>query len=954
MNTWPTDPEFASFFRASPNAIIALDPRGTVIALNDACSALGCFERDLLGRRIDDIAGAPLQRFVSEALAKNAHGETLQRSLDLFCPDGSIIASVVTGIPVTENPDVRVTLLHIADVRAQTQLQYRFRSLFERNSAALLELDRQLAICDVNSAMLNASGYGPDDLLGNALTDFALPSRRDATRQSLSRALAGETLLFPLELHAKSGRLLHYEATAFPVLSRGIVGGVYVSLEDLAERISATTTEKRQRAQFNDLERDFRALFEQNPDGVASITAEGIVEHVNAAALEILHVAPEHVAGKHFEAFVPEAERERARGFFERARTGETLRYDGRAQRPGGANVELDITLLPRHADNEVTGVYALFKDVSQRQADLRDLHMQAERMRQLYDLATRSDHGDAQLMAALETGCRLLQTVTGAIVEISQTSAVDIRSDEKSNTQLPDEEIIAAARLVEANVEHVCADPTGLWIGARLEVGGTLHGVLVFLCEGPRVTAFAEADREMVALMAALIATALERRRTRLHLRALAYYDSLTGLPNRLFFQERLRDALVDMRGRVRPAAVLFIDLDRFKDINETLGHAMGDRFLQLVANRLVRSAGDNAAVARMGGDEFIVLLLDSKSPVQVRDTAETILRSLDAPYEIDGFEQYITASIGATIFPQDGRDDQTLIKKAEIAMYRAKERGGNSCFFYTHALEAPIRNRLSQEKLLRRAIARDEFVLHFQPILETQTQRVVSLEALVRWNHPERGLVFPDEFIGVAEATGLILPLGEWVASRAACDLVDLRAQFGDLCMAINLSARQFHQADLSERLAGAIAKAGLCPVHMEMEITETMTLIDASSAIETVRRLKAIGARIAVDDFGTGHSSLNYLRRFEVDYIKVDRTFVAGIGLHSNDETIIKAIVAMGHSLGMQIIAEGVETKEQAGFLAQNGCDRLQGYLFSPPVALDPLREVLKLRCSAASAG
>lgn len=946
MNIWSTEPVFESLFRASPNAIIVLDPAGCVVAVNPACEALACFDSSgLVGREIGDSAGAPLQAFIRDTLKGAAAGKNLKRNLDIFRSDGTVMPASVSSAPLAEDGKIRGHLLSIADATASVEVEYRLRSLFERNPSVVIALDRQFLIEDVNPAGLRISGYGLDELVGRALTDFVPPSRRDEVRAHLERAAAGETLAFPAEAYARSGQILHYEVTALPILSRNAVTGIYVLLENVSERVQDEHTIENQREEITGLEHDFRALFDKNPDGVAALTATGVIERANAAALEIVRRAAHEVIGKSFQHFIPQKEHERITGFFLRALEGETLRYDALAVRGDGAHVDLDVTLLPRYSGGEKAGVYAIFTDVTQRNAARANLERQAERMRELYALATTSDYGDAQVMATLEMGCRLFGLSTGAIVEFGQTLAVDMRFDEREEQAAKDDDILEIAKRAQSLREPVCADPTGLWVASRLTAAGTLHGLLVFVSDRPRVSPFAEIDREMLALMAALIATALERRRTRLHLRALAYYDSLTGLPNRLFFQERLRDALVDMRGRARPAAVLFFDLDHFKDINETLGHAMGDRFLQLVANRLVRSSGENAAVARMGGDEFIVLLLNCSDAEQVRETAEKMLRALDEPYEIDGYEQYISASIGVAIFPRDGRDDQTLIKKADIAMYRAKERGGNGYFFYTDTLEAPIRNRLSQEKLLRRAIAKQEFVLHFQPIVQTQTGRIVSLEALVRWNHAERGLVFPDEFIPTAEATGLILPLGEWVAGQAARDLRGLREQFNDLCVAINLSARQFHQPGLSERLGRAIESAGIDPSWVEMEITETMTLIDASAAIETVRRLKATGIRIAVDDFGTGHSSLNYLRRFEVDYIKIDRSFVAAIGRHASDETIVKAIIAMGHSLGMSIIAEGVETAEQAEFLREHGCDRLQGYLFSAPADLARIRDLLK---------
>jgi diguanylate cyclase (GGDEF)-like protein/PAS domain S-box-containing protein len=437
------------------------------------------------------------------------------------------------------------------------------------------------------------------------------------------------------------------------------------------------------------------------------------------------------------------------------------------------------------------------------------------------------------------------------------------------------------------------------------------------------------------------------EMRRTRAHMRTLAYYDSLTGLPNRIFFQERLRDALEHAPRQLPCVALLFLDVDRFKDINDTLGHALGDRFLQLVGERLVLLVKNRGVVARLGGDEFVVLAPCAGGD-GVRELAEELLAAADLPYRIEGYEQFITTSIGISVYPDDGRNDQTLIKNADIAMYHAKEQGRNAYFFYDEALEAPIRSRLAQEQQLRHALKHDEFVLQYQPIVRiADGNPIVAVEALVRWNHPSEGMMGPDAFIPAAEASGLIVPLGEWVQKTGAAQMRQWRERFGFLVLAINISARQFHQRDLCERLVEIVSAAGLPPQAIEVEITESMALFDAEHAVETIHGLKRIGAQIAIDDFGTGHSSLNYLRKFDADHIKIDRSFVAGIGGPGSDDSIVKAIIAMGHSLGLKIIAEGVEMPEQYEFLRAQGCDLVQGNLFAPPMDPSQLEKLLAAR-------
>lgn len=438
------------------------------------------------------------------------------------------------------------------------------------------------------------------------------------------------------------------------------------------------------------------------------------------------------------------------------------------------------------------------------------------------------------------------------------------------------------------------------------------------------------------------------ERHRIKTQLRALAYYDSLTGLPNRILFLDRLRDAIEHITGQSRCAAILLLDLDRFKDLNETLGHAMGDRFLQLIAERLATVVKDRGMVARFAGDEFAVLVPDCSGREEIEKLAEELRNGIDQAYRIEGFEQYITTSIGVVIYPEHGRDEQTLIKNADIALYYAKQQGRNAYFFYDEAMEAPIRNRLAQEKHLRNALARGEFLLQYQPIMQMRDHnRIFGVEALVRWQHPKDGLLLPDTFIPAAEASGLIIPLGEWIERTAIERVRAWQNRFGFFTLAINISAREFYQRDLCERLISIAKTAGLAPQAIAVEITESMALFDAEHAIETIRALKKAGTQIAIDDFGTGHSSLHYLRRIEIDHIKIDRSFVSGIGVRSSDETIVKAIVAMGHSLGLKIIAEGVESQEQYDFLDAQGCDLVQGNLLAAPMDPKPMEALLAER-------
>ncbi|MFN2449859.1 MAG: EAL domain-containing protein [Candidatus Baltobacteraceae bacterium] len=834
-------------------------------------------------------------------------------------------------------------------------LRKRFSLLFEQNPAVVLALDGDHRIVEMNPAAVHITGYTRERAIGSLVQDFIPSGSHDRERAMFARAMAGETVRFRCDAYAADGQIIQFEKTLAPVRDDAArVVGAYAVLEPSAERLRVQQTVLSQPDALTDLEHDFRALFERNPDAVCLLAPDEAILDANDAAIALAGVPRDALLGQNFRAFLQGTDLHRGWSFFRRALEGETVRYDIAAH-VCGRRITLDVTMFPKHTRGVIAGVYGIMQDTTERRAAQRRNEMQAQRVRDLYLLATTSEYTDAHVMSALQTGCRLLGMESGAIVESAERGAqVELRYDSLELFGGDDAALLAVAQQVDAHREpvlsHSDAQPHAIyrsWIGTKILAGGTTHGVLVFFSIVQRGVEFEEIDHDTLALMSALVGAALERRRTRSHLRTMAYFDSLTGLPNRVFFQDRLRDALIDARGHTKTLAVVFFDLDRFKDINDSLGHAMGDRFLQMVAHRLVDAVGNTGVVARMGGDEFIVLLTDRDA-----DNAETVaaglLQVIERPYILEGYEQHIGASAGISVYPEDARDDEALIRNADMAMYHAKARGGGAHSLYTRALEEPLRSRVDQEKMLRRAIERGDFRLHYQPVVDAQTQRIVAVEALVRWMDHQRGLMYPDNFIPIAEATGLIVEIGEWVVGEAARSVIEWRrGGLADLRLSVNISPRQFHQRDLCERISAELERHDFPPDALKLEITESMALTNVEHAIGTIRKLKETGIRISVDDFGTGHSSLNYLRRFEIDEIKIDRSFVAGIGHQLSDETIVKAILAMGRSLGLCIVAEGVETAAQYEFLRAAGCERVQGFYFSRPLDGEQFHQLLETR-------
>ena len=435
------------------------------------------------------------------------------------------------------------------------------------------------------------------------------------------------------------------------------------------------------------------------------------------------------------------------------------------------------------------------------------------------------------------------------------------------------------------------------------------------------------------------------ERRQAEEVVKFAATHDPLTGLPNRVLLAERVNRAVASAKGQARTSAVLFIDLDRFKNINDALGHEAGDRLLQNVADRLVRCVRRSDTVARQGGDEFVVLVEAFETPRDLTQVAEKILAEVAQPMTVYGKEFQITASVGISTFPADGEDLRALLKNADIAMYRAKQQG-NAYQFYARQMSAHSVERLELEAALRQSLERDELRLHYQPKVEARTGRVTGIECLLRWQHPTLGMLQPDQVVPLAEETGLIVPIGKW-ALRTACLQARAWARQGLplLRIAVNLSARQFMSPTLLDDVVETIAETEMDARLVELEVTESMMMREPEEAVELLRRLKAIGVRLTIDDFGTGYSSLAYLKRLPIDCVKIDASFVRGIPVDASDVAITETIIAMSRNLSLKVVAEGVETRDQARFLEQGGCDEMQGFYFSKPLPAEGLAAYLR---------
>ncbi|WP_225580573.1 EAL domain-containing protein [Pseudomonas sp. PDM16] len=592
------------------------------------------------------------------------------------------------------------------------------------------------------------------------------------------------------------------------------------------------------------------------------------------------------------------------------------LRADGRK-----ITVEMRLTLMWDEQER-FEGVLGIGRDITQQRRAERDLRM----------AATVFDHSTAAI---------LVTDPAGYIVRINETfQRISGYAGKEVLDQLPG--MLTADRQQAAQFAYILT---------QLNQHGSWEGELWLKRRNGEqfpawvgITAVHDDDGDLVSYVC-FFNDISERKASEQRIHRLAYYDALTLLPNRTLFQDRLHTALQHAERHEEWVVLMFLDLDRFKPINDSLGHAAGDRMLKDVAVRLAACVDEDDTVARMGGDEFTLLLQPRNTRAGALNraihVAEQILASLAQPFVLQGREFFVTASIGIALSPQDGDELSQLMKNADTAMYHAKERGKNNFQFYQAEMNATALQRLELESDLRHALEQGQFLLYYQPQLSSDGKRLTGVEALLRWNHPRRGLVAPHEFIPVLEELGLIVQVGDWVIAEACRQLkawhdADMRVPK----VSVNLSARQFADGQLGMRISRVLGESGLKPASLELELTESILMRDVSETLQVLASLKRLGLSIAVDDFGTGYSSLNYLKQFPIDVLKIDRSFVDGLPGGEQDAQIARAIIAMAHSLNLAVIAEGVEAQEQLDFLRDHGCDEVQGYLFGKPMAAEQL--------------
>ncbi|MBI2508742.1 MAG: EAL domain-containing protein, partial [Betaproteobacteria bacterium] len=943
---------------------------------------------DMTGYSLEELQRMPAAEISHpDDVAANAHMEQqlLENKINTFLSEkryvskhGRVIwAKRTTSVARSADGTPRYYIHVIEDVTETKLNEERYRAMFENAAVGITRVDLNGVLVDVNQKFCDMLGHARDELIGKAIKDITHPDDYGQGAAFRGRVTRGEmgSAIGEKRFMRKDGAIIWARRTMSVVRDdAGNPQYVISVVEDITERKQAAKA-------LDESESRYRSVIAAIAEGVILRDKNARIVACNASAERILGRSLDQMRGNVY--FDPDwqAIRDDGSAFPNDERPANAALRTGQPQpgvviglrREDGTVLWLTMSAQPlfEESDTAPSGVVTTITDITQRkQAELRQAMEHG-----VTRLLSEAEALEEVMPKILQTICETLGFACGALWLWDEHQQAGVRAGTWSVPSAEVMEFVALGRWSEhpqrttgGLIRRARTSGEPVWITdvtrdasfrrGPLAAKAGLHGAFAFPVRfGNDILGvmefFSRASRppdevlvQSTRSIGSQIGQFMARRQAEERVRHLAHYDELTGLPNRSMFNQRLSHALAQARRHEKPLAILFIDLDRFKNINDTLGHEAGDRVLKDVADRLRGCLRESDTVGRLGGDEFVVLIEGLPQTVDVAAVAQKILTAVAEPFILDSQEFHITASIGISTYPDDSEDMQTLLKNADISMYRAKEQGKNNYQFYSAQINVHSLERLALESGLRRALERNEFLLHYQPRLDIGSGRITGVEALVRWQQPAKELVPPAQFIPLAEETGLIVPIGEWVLKTACARSKSWQGKgLPPLRIAVNLSARQFAHENLLQDVARVLNETGLDPTALEFEITESMVMHNPEHAVKLLNSLKAMGIHLSIDDFGTGYSSLNYLKRFPIDSVKIDRSFIQDLPGDSDDAAITRAIIAMAHSLRLKVVAEGVETEEQLGFLRDYDCDEVQGYYFSRPLPEAELVHLLR---------
>ena len=897
------------------------------LAVNEAASRqYGFSRREFLAMTIADIRPEEDIPDLLEATAKPIHGlqeATIWRHRKKNC---AIIDVEIVGHDLLFH-GIEAELIAARDVterkKAEETLQ-KLASIVEFSEDAILGKNMDGKISSWNRAAEKMYGYTRDEVVGLDLSFLVPPERQAEIAAIMERILSGQPIEnLETERLTKAGSVLDVSMSIAPIKdATGHVTGASAIARDITFRKRAEEQLKLQ-----------SAALEAAANAIVITDYEGKIVWVNRAFTTMTGYGKEEVLSKNLRLLKsgeqPESYYAKLWSTISSGKVwkGEIVnrRKDGTAY-----TEEMTITPVTRDAGNPADRYFiAIKQDITERKRAEEELYRAHQMLQTILNTIPQRVFWKDRNCTYM--GCnRAFATDAGLNnpAEIIGKSDFDLVWSETAEVYRTDDKLVMEQGSAKLGYEEIQDRPDGgrVWL---------------------RTSKLPLSDREgnvtgVIGTYEDITARKLAEERVQY----LAYYDALTGLPNRTLLQDRLAKALAGAHRRKDKVAILFLDLDRFKDINDSLGHSVADLLLQEVAERLKTWAREQDTVARVGGDEFLIVLTGVKDVADAAVATERIVKVMTAEFVVQGHSLSIGCSVGISIFPEHGADGETLIKNADAAMYSAKENGRNRFQFFTEDMNAQVVERLTLENSLRLALDKKELFLVYQPQMDIATGRITGLEALLRWQHPDLGLVPPDKFIRIAENSGLIVPIGEWVV-RTACRQARKWQDEGlpAVSVAVNVSAVQFRQEGFCGLVRKVLQETGLSPQYLELELTESLLLANADLMLPVIRELKAIGLTLAIDDFGTGYSNFTSLRQFRVSKLKIDRSFIRDVAVKPDDAAITTAIISMAKSLNLKVIAEGVEDEAQISFLREHQCDEIQGYYFSKPLAVDKVADKLR---------
>ena len=944
----------ATFLDPLPAHIALLDAQGIVVSVNDAWRRFASADAMLgpgygIGHnyldickhaRVDSPSDARrVAEGIRSVLTSGAESFSIEYSCHLPMEQRWFLLTVT---PLADDRPSGAVVMHL-DITEQKrdkdelrESERRFSDMLGNVDLISLMLDSDARITYCNDYLLQLTGWRREEVMGRDWFELFIPFGGDDVKELFAGLLAGLPYAshYENEILTRTGerRLIHWNNSTLRSSAGEVIGTASIG-DDITERKGAEknraqmeSTRRLLEEALRESEERYRMLLDGIHDyAIFMMDPRGQIVSWNAGAERIKGYKADQIIGQNFSCFFPPADIERGRPEEILRMTAASGRHEeqGMRVRKDGSQFLASVTFT---ALRDPAGNLRGFSEFSH---DLSESQESVAKYRGLLEAAP-----DAMVVVNQRGEIVLLNVQAENQFGYSRDELVG----QKVQSIIPEG---FAERLI-ADGARSAADALAQQIGTGIELSGRRKDGSEFPIE-IMLSPLKSAEGTLVTTAIRDISV---RKNAEAQITHSAQHDSLTGLPNRVLLNDRIGQAIASAPRYSRQVAVLFLDLDGFKHINDSLGHSTGDRLLQIVAKRLRRCVRTSDTVSRQGGDEFAVLLPEAEQWEDAAFIAGRMLESVAQAYSLDGHDLHVTASIGVSLYPEDGPDAETLIKNADTAMYQAKQNGHQSYQFFKPEMNVWAVERQSLEEGLRRALERQEFLLHYQPKISLWTGAITGAEALIRWRHPTRGLVSPGEFIPVAEECGLIGPIGDWVL-REACKQARAWVDAGlpVATMAVNVSAMQLRDGNFLEGVFAALRDTGLDGRSLDLELTESVLMNHAESTASILRALREAGIRVTVDDFGTGYSSLSYLRRFPIDAIKIDQSFVSQIAGAGDDEAIVTAVIGMARSLKLRVIAEGVETQEELVFLRTHRCDEAQGYYFSRPVVPEEFAKLLE---------